>query len=79
MDKLEKNTILLVEDDGLTADLQSDIVRSFGNNVVVVNTGEKAVKTAQDNQDIDLILMDINLGRGIDGTQAAENFLFNIC
>ncbi|TVR05808.1 MAG: response regulator, partial [Spirochaetaceae bacterium] len=43
-----------------------------GYHVVHVTTGERAIETATNKSDsIDLILMDIDLGDGIDGTEAA--------
>ena len=66
-----KKTLLLVEDDIIIAmGIQKDLEK-YGYNVLTANTGEKAVTTIKENYDIDGILMDIDLGRGIDGTEAA--------
>ncbi|WP_280113294.1 response regulator [Salinispira pacifica] len=44
--------------------------------VYLVTTGKKAIETiTQENLPVDLILMDIDLGSGIDGTQAAQIIL----
>jgi len=68
--------ILLVEDDILIATLEKMELEKKGYIVHRVGTGEEAVKTIIDNMfPIDLILMDIDLGSGIDGTQAAEQIL----
>ena len=65
-------TILLLEDDPVTAMLTIAAVESFGYKVMHTDTGEKAVKIALENRSIDLILSDIDLGPGIDGPEAAR-------
>lgn len=71
----QKNTILLVEDETIIAMQEKMVLEDFGYNVITVNSGESSIKLVDTNPDIDLILMDINLGSGIDGTQAAEKIL----
>lgn len=71
----ERKRILLVEDEALLAMAQCQHLESYGYDVMTVGTGELAVATALTNDDIDLILMDIDLGRGIDGTTAATRIL----
>ncbi|HPQ54616.1 MAG TPA: PAS domain S-box protein [Spirochaetota bacterium] len=68
-------TILLVEDEAIIAMMEKQTLEKYGYNVIYVNTGEKAVQTVQGASGIDLILMDIDLGRGMDGTEAAEIIL----
>lgn len=69
-------TLLLVEDDSLLAMTETRWLSKAGYKVIHVPTGEKAVDTVKSNKDeIDLILMDINLGSGIDGTEAAREIL----
>ena len=75
MNSQKQKTILLVEDDALTAVLNSRIVNSFGYEVLTADTGEKAVELALINEDIDLVLMDIDLGAGIEGTEASRQIL----
>jgi len=71
-----KKTILLVEDEVITAMLEKQQLEKYGYTVHHITTGEKAVSTiTEDNFQIDLILMDIDLGPGIDGTRAAEQIL----
>jgi CheY-like chemotaxis protein len=45
--------------------------------VITADSGEEAVAISEQNPDIDLILMDINPGSGMDGTRAAEIILKN--
>ncbi len=71
-----KKTILLVEDEIITAMLEKKQLENMGYIIHHVSDGKKAVETILDNSlPIDLILMDIDLGDGIDGTQAAEEIL----
>ncbi|MBN1498669.1 MAG: PAS domain S-box protein [Spirochaetes bacterium] len=67
--------ILLVEDEILTAILEMEQIRHGGYEVSHVSSGEEAVKAVSENS-YDLVLMDINLGSGMDGTEAAQT-IFN--
>jgi len=69
----DNKSILLVEDEFLIAMGKQQELEKYGYTVQHVNTGEKAVEMSKEN--IDLILMDIDLGKGIDGTDAAEFIL----
>ncbi|OHD81521.1 MAG: hypothetical protein A3J97_13975 [Spirochaetes bacterium RIFOXYC1_FULL_54_7] len=71
----ESRTILLVEDEALLAMSEKLILERYGYKVMVASSAEKAIEAAVSFQAIDLILMDINLGSGIDGTQAAVEIL----
>lgn len=70
-----KKTLLLVEDEAMLAMCEKMALEQYGYAVKTVPTGEKAIETVNTSTDIDLVLMDINLGNGIDGTQAAELIL----
>jgi len=63
--------ILLVEDEAIIAIAQKRDLENFGYNVISVNSGEKAIETVNQTPEIDLILMDIDLGKGLDGSQTA--------
>lgn len=68
--------ILLVEDEAIIAMEEAMILRSEGYEVVQAFSGEEAVLIAgRRNASIDMILMDIDLGSGIDGTEAARQIL----
>ncbi len=67
--------ILLVEDEALIALSEAQMLKKYGYEVVTAYNGEKAVEMADNDSDISLILMDIDLGDGIDGTEAAEKIL----
>lgn len=67
----KQKTILLVEDESLIAMAETRILEKYGYKVISVSTGEEAIKAVRNQAAIDLILMDINLGSGIDGTESA--------
>jgi len=68
-------TILLVEDEIILAMTQKMTLERYGYKVMTVTTGEKAIALVDAASDIDLILMDIDLGMGMDGTQTAATIL----
>jgi PAS domain S-box-containing protein len=69
-------TILLVEDEALIALQETRQLQKAGYIVIHSLTGEKAIEIVNTNPGgIDVILMDIDLGKGIDGTEAAEQIL----
>lgn len=67
--------ILLVEDEAIIALAERRSLEKYGYFVDTAASGEKAVTLAASDPDIDLILMDIDLGPGMDGPQAAERIL----
>ena len=70
-----EKTILLVEDEALIAMNEADVLEKNGYEVITAYNGEKAIESVKQN-DIDLILMDIDLGKGkMDGTETAEIIL----
>jgi PAS domain S-box-containing protein len=71
----KQKSILLVEDEVILAMTGKMTLEKYGYKVITANTGEEAIKAFHNNKTIDLILMDIDLGDGIDGTQAAEIIL----
>lgn len=73
--KNNKKTILLVEDEVIIALGTAKSLERRGYRVVLAHTGEDAVRESTQNPDIDLVLMDIDLGPGIDGTEAAQRIL----
>jgi len=70
-----RKTILLVEDESIIAMTEKMTLERYGYDVVIASTGEKAVELIDEKSVYDLILMDIDLGKGLDGTQAAERIL----
>jgi two-component sensor histidine kinase/CheY-like chemotaxis protein len=72
-----ETTVLLVEDEALIALAEERILSRNGLRVFRAGTGEAAVTRVAEDDRIDLVLMDINLGPGIDGTEAARRILEN--
>jgi PAS domain S-box-containing protein len=68
-------TLLLVEDECLIAMAEKMALEKCGYVVITTNSGEKAVKAVKEHKGIDLILMDINLGEGMDGIATAKTIL----
>ncbi len=71
----ESKKLLLVEDEMLIALGQILMLEKSGYSVVHAQSGENAVEIILGNHSIDLILMDIDLGKGISGPEAAEQIL----
>ncbi|MCU0845548.1 MAG: PAS domain S-box protein [Spirochaetes bacterium] len=67
--------ILLVEDEVIIAEDEARTIKRFGYDVVTANNGETAIRLTISNPGIDLVLMDIDLGRGISGPEAAQRIL----
>jgi CheY-like chemotaxis protein len=68
--------ILLVEDDFLIALSERLDLETNGYRVIEAHCGEDAVAIAvSGDEKIDLILMDVNLGRGMDGIESAKEIL----
>ena len=68
-------TILLVEDEPIIALDTSHRISRLGYKVVMAFNSESAIKLIKKNQDISLVLMDINLGEGINGAETAKTIL----
>ena len=67
-----QKTILLVEDEAVIAMAETRVLQKHGFQVLTASSGESAIEVVKNTGNIDLILMDLNLGNGMDGTEAAE-------
>lgn len=67
--------ILLVEDEVLIAMDEQMSLEKYGYSVITATSGEQAIEEFRNRTDIDLVLMDIDLGHGMDGTEAAAAIL----
>mgnify|MGYP002349779021 CR=1 FL=1 len=70
----DTRTILLVEDDPMSAAMEAMYLEDAGYSVITAGSGSKAVELGFA-MHIDLVLMDIDLGTGMDGTEAARQIL----
>jgi PAS domain S-box-containing protein len=76
MDMKNGTRILLVEDDRIIAMWEERLLINEGFLVVHAGSGEEAIRQVETSSPpFDLILMDIDLGKGMDGTEAAEIIL----
>ena len=64
MNGKDQKTILLVEDEAITAMSEKSAMEKYGYDVITALSGEEAVAMVEKTPAIDLILMDINLGKG---------------
>jgi PAS domain S-box-containing protein len=73
--------ILLVEDEAIIALAKQQTLQRNGYVVTIAYSGEQAIAAFREDpetgeqREFDLVLMDIDLGRGIDGTEAAQTIL----
>ncbi|GAB4373973.1 MAG: hypothetical protein Kow009_09680 [Spirochaetales bacterium] len=71
-----RKQILLVEDEAIVAYTEKKVLETEGYRVQHVSSGELAVEYIRGNTvPVDLVLMDIDLGPGMDGTEAAQRIL----
>ncbi len=71
----EGATILLVEDNAELALTEKQALTRAGYAIVTAHGGKRAVELVESGAAIDLILMDVDLGNGMDGTEAAERII----
>jgi CheY-like chemotaxis protein len=67
--------VLLVEDEAIVALAEGHVLNDHGYAVKRASTGEEAVALFGEGDVYDLVLMDIDLGPGIDGIEAARRIL----
>lgn len=67
--------LLLVEDEAIIAMGQQSMLSRFGYQVVIAHSGEQALERFHADPALELVLMDIDLGTGIDGTETASRML----
>ncbi len=72
---MSKKLILLVEDELILGMTGKMTLEKYGYEVLIAINGEKAVAAFSERTAIDLVLMDIDLGKGIDGTETARLIL----
>lgn len=73
---MRPKTVLLVEDDAVSELSEAGMLREAGFAVLSARSGEEAVElVSRGSEDLDLVIMDVELGRGMDGTAAAREIL----
>lgn len=73
---VHNRAILLVEDEAILAMTTRRQLEKAGYRVTIASSGEEAVEqVCKEKVPVDLVLMDIDLGSGLDGTEAAREIL----
>lgn len=67
--------VLLVEDEAILSLTEKKSLEQYGYSVTCASSGEEAIAIFFKDPSINIILMDINLGHGIEGTEAAKIIL----
>lgn len=76
MDLQGRKKLLIVEDEVMTATLEQKMLKARGYQVITAIDGAQAIAEFNDpGNGIDLVLMDIDLGAGMDGTETAATIL----
>ncbi len=67
----DNRPVLLVEDEAIIALNQKTVLEGNGLEVLMAHSCPKAVEAANGTPRVDMVLMDRDLGNGMDGTEAA--------
>ncbi|MGV8122298.1 MAG: PAS domain S-box protein [Candidatus Xenobiia bacterium LiM19] len=67
--------LLIVEDDMIAAAVESQTLRQLGYEVITAGSAQEAINKIDTDRSIDLVLMDIDLGIGMNGPDAAKQIL----
>ena len=67
--------ILLVEDERIVALTTQRLLARYGYTVTIATSGEEALEVVASEDEVGLVLMDIDLGDGMDGTETASRML----
>lgn len=70
-----KTTILIIEDELIISLNVKHFLESCGYLIITSHSGETAIKEIKDHPEVDLVLMDIDLGKGMNGFETAKIIL----
>ncbi len=68
-------TILIVDDDRIIAMAEASFFKKNGYNAVTAGSGEEVFELLQSGLDCHMVLLDLDLGNGISGSEIAERIL----
>jgi CheY-like chemotaxis protein len=71
---MKKLRVMIVEDDGLIAELLAEVIEGFGHEVCAIEAGERDAIAAAAREKPDIMIIDVNLRQG-DGLKAIETIL----
>jgi PAS domain S-box-containing protein len=72
---VDQKTILLVDDEIIFAKALSKKMQTMGYNVIITNSGEEAIELTGQTDNINLVLMEIDLGSDLNGIDVASQIL----
>gem|GEM_PF-5808031 len=72
---MRRNSLLLVEDELLVGLSEKQELENRGFQVRLVQSAQEAIHAVLEDQSLDLVLMDVNLGKGINGIQTSQLIL----
>ena len=72
------NIILVIEHESEAFPSTEDAISGFGYKIIRARSGDEAVTVLSDNVIINLIIMEIDLGSGMDGAETARNILSRV-
>jgi PAS domain S-box-containing protein len=75
MDNGKNKKLLIVEDEIIIALTESTMLKNNGYEVQVVSSGEQALESVKTGAEIDLVLIDLNLGSGMNGAETSKRIL----
>ncbi len=75
MENVKNKKLLIVEDEIIIALTESAMLKKNGYEVLAVSSGEQAIDAVKNNEELDLVLIDLNLGSGMNGAETSKKIL----
>lgn len=75
MENVKNKKLLIVEDEIIIALTESAMLKKNGYEVLAVSSGDQAIEAVKNNENLDLILIDLNLGSGMNGAETSKKIL----
>ena len=75
MGNVKNKKLLIVEDEIIIALTESAMLKKNGYEVLAVSNGDQAIEAVKNNEELDLVLVDLNLGSGMNGAETAKKIL----
>ena len=75
MENVKNKKLLIVEDEIIIALTESAMLKKNGYEVLAVSNGDQAIEAVKNNEELDLVLIDLNLGSGMNGAETSKKIL----
>lgn len=75
MENVKNKKLLIVEDEIIIALTESAMLKKNGYEVLAVSSGDQAIEAVKNNEELDLVLIDLNLGSGMNGAETSKKIL----